>query len=139
MSDYPTVAPMLAYSDAVTALDWLSNAFGCEVRNKYVNDNGSIGHAELRFPGNGVVMLADHPSPYENPKELRANYPPAAKWYDTPYIVNGVWVQVDDVDAHFARAKANGAEILSEPLDEGHGKSYRTADLEGHRWMFSQR
>ena len=139
MNDYPTVAPILAYSDAVKALDWLSKAFGCEVANKYVNDDGRIGHAELHFPGNGVVMLSDFAPPYENPKQLQANYSPAAQWYDTPYIVNGVWIQVDDVDAHFAQAKANGAEILSEPVDEGHGKSYRTADLEGHRWMFSQR
>jgi uncharacterized glyoxalase superfamily protein PhnB len=139
MNDYPTVAPMLAYADAVKALDWLPTAFGCEVRNKYVMDDGRIGHAELHFPGNGVVMLAEHAAPYQGPKQLAANYPPATKWYDTPYIVNGVWVQVDDVDAHFARAKANGAEILSDPIDEGHGKSYRTADLEGHRWMFSQR
>jgi uncharacterized glyoxalase superfamily protein PhnB len=36
-------------------------------------------------------------------------------------------------------AENHGATILSEPVDEGHGKSYRAADLEGHRWMFSQR
>ncbi len=139
MTDYPTVAPMLAYADAAKALEWLPTAFACEVRNKYVMDDGRIGHAELHFPGNGVVMLAEQPPPYEGPNQLAQNYPPAAQWYDIPYIVNGVWVQVDDVDAHCARARAAGAHILSEPVDEGHGKSYRVADLEGQRWMFSQR
>jgi len=70
MTDYPTVAPMLTYADAVKALDWLPTAFGCKVRNRYVNDDGTIGHAELHFPGNGVVMLAEQPPPYENPKQL---------------------------------------------------------------------
>ena len=138
MTDYPTVAPMLAYADAHKAIDWLPKAFGCTVDNLYVGDDGTIGHAELHF-GDGVVMLAEQPAPYQGPKELATNYPPAAQWYDTPYIVNGVWVQVDDVDAHCAQARANGATILSEPADDGHGKAYRVADLEGHRWMFNQR
>ena len=46
---------------------------------------------------------------------------------------------VDDVDAHFARAKAAGATILSPVEQGGEGKRYRAEDLEGHRWMFMQR
>jgi uncharacterized glyoxalase superfamily protein PhnB len=47
---------------------------------------------------------------------------------------------VDDLDAHFERAKAAGATILSEPEDvpEAGIRHYRAEDLEGHRWMFSQ-
>jgi uncharacterized glyoxalase superfamily protein PhnB len=57
-----------------------------------------------------------------------------------PFVVDGVLVYVDDVDGHFARAKEGGATILSEPKDQAFGdRHYRAEDLEGHRWMFSQR
>jgi uncharacterized glyoxalase superfamily protein PhnB len=53
-----------------------------------------------------------------------------------PYIVDGVLVYVDDVQAHFERARAAGARVLSEPESDEHGTRYRVEDLEGHRWMF---
>jgi PhnB protein len=52
-------------------------------------------------------------------------------------VVDGVQVTVEDVDAHFARARAAGARLLSEPEDSPHGRLYRVEDVEGHRWMFS--
>jgi uncharacterized glyoxalase superfamily protein PhnB len=45
-------------------------------------------------------------------------------------------VYVADVDAHFERAKREGATILSELEDGFPGRRYRAEDLEGHRWMF---
>ena len=54
-------------------------------------------------------------------------------------MIDGVHVYVDDVDAHFERAKGSGATILSEPEDTPYGdRNYRVEDLEGHRWMFAQ-
>jgi uncharacterized glyoxalase superfamily protein PhnB len=53
-----------------------------------------------------------------------------------PWSVDGVLVEVDDVDAHFARAKAAGATILSDWEGGFPGRRYRAADPEGHRWMF---
>ena len=45
-----------------------------------------------------------------------------------------------DVDKHFARAKAEGARIISEPGDGfWGGRIYRSLDHEGHRWEISQR
>ena len=55
-----------------------------------------------------------------------------------PWVVDGIQVEVEDVDAHFARAKAAGAVILSEPRDNPAGRLYRAEDPEGHRWMFIQ-
>jgi uncharacterized glyoxalase superfamily protein PhnB len=47
---------------------------------------------------------------------------------------------VDDVDAHYAQARAEGATILREPEEPGIGfRLYTAEDLEGHRWMFGQR
>ena len=57
---------------------------------------------------------------------------------EVPYIIDGVLVYVDDVAAHFERARAAGAIILSPVEEAGEGKRYRAEDLEGHRWMFMQ-
>jgi PhnB protein len=56
-----------------------------------------------------------------------------------PYIIDGVLVYVENVDAHIAKARASGATILSEVESGGPGKRYRAEDLEGHRWMFVER
>jgi uncharacterized glyoxalase superfamily protein PhnB len=46
---------------------------------------------------------------------------------------------VEDVEAHFERAKAKGATILPEPGEPGVGfQIYSAEDLEGHRWMFGR-
>lgn len=132
-----TVTPMLAYENASAAIDFLTNAFGFTERFRLADDDGRIGHAELTY-GKGVVMLVDFGNGYESPKTHATTCAAARRWLDTPYIVDGVFVEVDDVYAHFERAKGAGATILSEVSDEGHGIIYRAADLEGHRWMFSQ-
>ena len=50
----------------------------------------------------------------------------------------GVHVYVDDVDAHYERAKAEGATIHTEPTDQEYGdRRYDTEDLEGHNWFFA--
>lgn len=48
-----------------------------------------------------------------------------------------VYVIVDDVDAHHARAKAAGAEIVIPPTDQHYGgRDYSARDVEGHVWSF---
>ena len=60
------------------------------------------------------------------------------RWLATPWVVDGVHVEVVDLDAHYERARAAGATILREPEDLPFGRLYSAADLEGHRWMFMQ-
>ncbi len=49
-------------------------------------------------------------------------------------------VYVDDVDAHYERAKAAGAEIEREPEDQPYGdRRYDVLDLEGQLWSFATR
>ena len=138
MGDQPTVIPMIAYEDGPAAMDWLSRAFGFSERTRMVTSEGRLSHGELQV-GDGMIMLAT-PSPhYRGPKRHRGSCDAARKWSEVPYIIDGVHVFVDDVKAHFARAKDAGATILS-PVEEGDGGlRYRAEDLEGHRWMFSQR
>ena len=52
-------------------------------------------------------------------------------------MIDGVLVEVDDLDAHFTHARAAGARILSEIEAAGGFRHYRAEDLVGHRWMFS--
>jgi uncharacterized glyoxalase superfamily protein PhnB len=51
-----------------------------------------------------------------------------------------VHVYVDDVDAHYERARAAGAEIRAEPADQPYGdRRYDAYDPEGQLWSFAQR
>ncbi len=139
MSDlYPAVIPMIAYEHGPEAMDWLARAFGFRERVRMLGENGRLSHGEMEA-GGGMIMLAT-PSPhYQGPRRHREECEAAARWSEVPYIIDGVLVYVDDVDAHFARAKAGGATILSAVEQGGEGKRYRAEDIEGHRWMFMQR
>ena len=133
------VIPMLAYENGAAAIDFLVEAFGFEERERWADDDGTIVHAELAT-GGGTVMLATPSPDYVSPKRMRELSADARKMYEVPYVIDGVLVEVDDVDAHFERAKAAGATMLSEPEDvpEAGVRHYRAEDPEGHRWMFSQ-
>ena len=133
------VIPMLAYENGAAAIDWLVEAFGFEERERWADDDGTIVHAELVISGD-TIMLATPTPDYVSPKRMRELSAEARKMFEVPYVIDGVLVEVDDVDAHFERAKAAGATILSEPEDvpDVGARHYRAEDLEGHRWMFSQ-
>ena len=123
------VTPYLAYADAPTALKFLCEAFGFEERSRHPMPDGRIGHAELGYAGESVVWLA---SVYE---ELG---------FCSPRDLSGVHSQVhcyvDDVDAHYERARNAGATVIAAPEDQAHGdRSYRAVDPEGHRWIFATR
>jgi uncharacterized glyoxalase superfamily protein PhnB len=101
--------------------------------------DGSIGHAEMQVGDGGLIMLAEPTASYQGPALHAESCEAARAWLEVPYVIDGVHVTVDDLDAHFAQARDAGARILSEPEDSGYGRAYRAADLEGHRWMFQQR
>jgi|SRR5579864_2825579 len=129
---------MIAYEDGPAAMDWLARAFGFRERARMVDATGRLTHGEMEA-GRGLIMLAT-PSPhYQGPRRHREQCAAAAQWSTVPYIVDGALVYVDDVDTHYARARAAGATILSEIEAGEHGKRYRAEDLEGHRWMFMER
>jgi PhnB protein len=138
MSEYPAVIPMIAYENGPAAMDWLARAFGFRERARMTTPDGRLSHGEMQA-GDGLIMLAT-PSPhYHGPNRHRDECEQARQWSEVPYIIDGVLVYVDDVTAHFERARAAGATILSAPEEASEGKRYRVEDLEGHRWMFMQR
>jgi uncharacterized glyoxalase superfamily protein PhnB len=138
MTRDPAVVPMLAYEDGLRAMDWLERAFGFRERMRMLTKDGRLSQGEMEA-GDGVIMLATPSPDYQSPKHHRETCDAAAAWSKVPYIIDGVLVYVENVDAHFERANAAGATILSAVETGGPGKRYRAEDLEGHRWMFIQR
>ena len=124
----PRIMPHLFYHDVGAAMDWLTSAFGFVVRNRLVDRNGKVVHGDLEV-ADSLVMLgltAEHEH-WESPESFQGK------------IISRLFIYVDDVDAHYQRAKAAGADIHSKPGDQFYGERvYEAIDLEGHRWKFAQ-
>ncbi len=121
---YPALCPYLYYEDGPAAMQWLEKAFGFRERMRVAEDDGTIRHAEMEL-GEAVIMLGTPPG-HKSPAHLGQ-------------VTVGMYVRVDDVDAHFERAKTAGAEIDSPPTDQAYGdRSYGARDPEGHQWWFYQ-
>ena len=121
----PTIYPFLRYDDAPAALDWLERAFGFRRTMEVSGPGGTVVHAQMSFD-TGVVMLgsARAATGVEEPEDALA-------------ARHGIYVAVDDVDAHFERARAAGVEITLELADTDYGsREYSARDLEGYHWSF---
>ena len=133
MTDAPrtpktTMIGTMRYDDAPRMIEWLCTAFGFTRHFVVPGDGGTIAHAQLTF-GTGMVMLG------------------TARDDEWGKLVRGVralggasgavYVVVTDADAHCARARAAGAEILYGPRDTDYGsREYCARDPEGHVWSF---
>jgi len=118
------IIPYLLYDDPARALDFLVNVFGFEERFRMPGPDGSVLHAEAGYRDNVVMLGAAKREEVASPRNL-------------PALHALVLCYVDDVDAHHARAKAAGANILAEPEDQFYGdRTYRVEDPEGHQWYF---
>ena len=127
-----TVIPGLRYKDSPKALDWLCRAFGFERHLVVPGENGTIAHAQLRF-GRGMIMLGSTGSHGGTGFDTYV----ASQREIGPVAAQRLDVVVDDADAHLARARAAGAEILLEISDQDYGgRDYTCRDLEGHIWTF---
>jgi uncharacterized glyoxalase superfamily protein PhnB len=132
------IVPFIGYEDAAAAIEWLERAFGFrERRDQRYEEGGTITHAELELDGAAIYLST--PAGYASPRTLRAESEAARRAYDNPWVIDGLFVEVDDVEAHFERAREAGATILREPEEPGIGfRIYSAEDPEGHRWMFGQ-
>jgi PhnB protein len=132
------VVPMLSFEDVGRAADWIVEAFGFEEVERY-EDERTVTHVTLRL-GDGIVFLGNPGPEYRGPKKLAEMCEAARRMLETPYVVDGVLVEVADIEAHYERARSAGATILTE-LEDNPGvgqRQYRAEDIEGHRWMFAQ-
>jgi uncharacterized glyoxalase superfamily protein PhnB len=124
----PSLGSAVFYRDPWAALDWLEKAFGFE-RSMVISDqDGRLGHAQMRF-GDGYIMVGSE----------------WAEFIASPASVGGkntqsIHVQLQDgIDAHCEGARSAGAAILQEPADQFYGdRTYGARDPEGHVWTFAQ-
>jgi len=113
------IFPAIRYEDCDRAIGWLKDAFGFEEKAVYRGEDGAIHHAELRL-GDGLIMLGQTNSTGARPDQRHS-----------------IYVAVPDPEAHYARAKAAGAEITREVADQPYGsREYGARDLEGNAWSF---
>lgn len=124
MTGAPHICPTLVYEDVKAAIELLTQGFGFTANGVYEGEDGRVVHAELAL-GNGVVMLGSRGTGSAFDKAM-AGAGPA-----------GVFVHVDDVDEHHARAVAHGVEVLTPPADQEYGaRDYMARDAEGNVWSF---
>ncbi|WDR02151.1 VOC family protein [Devosia algicola] len=126
------IIPNLRYADAPKAIEFLCDAFGFERHAVYLNevDPKIVEHAQLVW-GDRMVMVASI-----NDSEFAR-----AARMTTPTVAGGptmgLYLMVEDVDSHAARARAAGATIILGPSDQGYGgRGYSALDPEGNVWSF---
>jgi PhnB protein len=118
-----TVAPYLAVSGGVKALEFYKQAFGAAEVYKLVLPDGRLGHAEIRI-GDSIVMLADEFPEYggKSPKTLGGS----------PVSVH---LYVEDVDGFVKQAVTAGATERKPVKDQFYGdRSGQLEDPFGHLW-----
>lgn len=123
------LTPYLLYRDVGSALEWLGKAFGLmEIGDRFEGKDGTIQHAAMVVPEGGEVILMGCPGPkYKNPKKLGT-------------ATQLLYIYVDDVDKHFARAKKMKPKVINKVEDTFYGdRRYGVEDPEGHQWFFAQR
>ena len=124
----PDIYPRLAYNDERAALEYLERVFSLPEIREARTDFGDHMLAWLRV-GTGVVMIG------------RANE--EVHQISSPETIGRTTVQVmvyvHDIDSHYARAVAEGANITMTLQDAFYGeRRYEATDLEGHRWHFAE-
>ena len=118
------IIPYIFYRDIPAALDWLTKAFGFKEEMRTGTPSGGM-HGEMSFHGQRIMMG-------QGGKEWRMVSP-----RETSMATMGVFIYMDDIDAHHARAVAAGAEIQMPPQDQPYGRTYTARDLDGHPWFFT--
>lgn len=123
-SRYHTITPYLVADGARDAMAFYAAVFGAVVEGEpIVQDDGRIGHVELRI-GDSLVELAD-----EFP-EMDILGPRSRGGHSVTLTT-----YVPDVDAAYARAVELGATGEREPADQFYGaRTGVIVDPWGHRW-----
>jgi uncharacterized glyoxalase superfamily protein PhnB len=118
------IIPYLFYNDVPAALDWLGRAFAFVEEMRHATPSGGM-HAQMLLDGQRIMMGKGGASPGSGgPRDVSA-------------ATQGVFVYLAEVDAHYAKAVAAGAEITHALGDLDYGRSYSALDLEGHPWYFT--
>ena len=127
MTNPGRIVPVLTYADIAAAHDFLVRVFGFEAGGVYRNAEGEAVHGEVRS-GSAAIWL----------HRVTAEHHLASPQV-TDVANSGLFLYVDDVDAHYEHARSAGARIDGPPIDQPYGqREYGARDLEGHRWWFGK-
>lgn len=123
---YHSVTPYLSIKGAAEAIAFYKRAFGAVELSRLVMPTGEVGHAEIKI-GDSAIMLADEcdEGGFRSPQSLKGSS-------------IGLHVYVENVDAQFAQAIAEGARVIKPVEDQFYGD--RTGTLEdpfGHVWFLA--
>jgi len=114
--------PHLTYTDLAKAIHWLTSTFGFVEHYRY---GDPVQGAQLHL-GNAFIMV-------NSARPGRSS--PAALGSETQSLT----IFIDDVEAHYAQARAAGASIVEELHETAYGElQYGVEDLERHHWLFSR-
>jgi uncharacterized glyoxalase superfamily protein PhnB len=118
------ILPHVTYENVAEALDWLTNAFGFVEHYRY-GEPGRVDGAQMHL-GDAWIMLT---------RARPGRVSPAQAGHYTQSLT----IFVDDVDAHYEKAKSAGAKIVEDLNETFYGeRQYGVEDLEGHPWLFSR-
>jgi uncharacterized glyoxalase superfamily protein PhnB len=118
------ISPYLFYENAEAAADFLQRAFGFEEQERAIGGAGRL-HVTLTL-GDATLMLGQGGDDYRNPS-------------NAGQATAMIHVYLDgDVEEHRERARAAGAQILTELAEQPNGdRRYDAVDPEGHMWSFA--
>lgn len=120
-----TIFPLLRYNDARGAIQSLCAAFGFVELFSVPESGPIVRHAQLKLGTNIIMLGSVRPDEGMTSPQLAGT------------STQALCVFVDDLDAHYQRALAAGAEITSPPANTDFGShEYHARDLEGHLWTF---
>lgn len=125
----PKLLPLIRYRDPARSIEWLCDVLGFEKQRVVTHDDGGLSYAHLSFGGNLIMVTpigdAVPSDDFRLPNRI------AGPQAQSCYFV------VSDVNAHYDKAKAAGAEIVLDIKVYEHGGSrYSCRDPEGHIWNF---
>lgn len=122
---FPRVVPHLIYDDVDAALAWLTDVAGFRERMHahHGEADGTTSRAQIEIGDDGLITIGRPSIHGQSPR----------------YGVSSMlYVFVDDVSAHYERAVARGARIVTEPVVHAGDRRYQASDPEGHQWTFAE-
>lgn len=123
------IIPTLRYRDVEAAVSWLGTAFGFQLVDETRAPGGLLVSAQMSC-GAGLVMLAAVGQSVFDDLMTQPDEIGGAETQSCYFIIA-------DCDAHYARARASGAQIVLEIQEfENGGRGYMCRDPEHHLWSF---
>ena len=117
---------------APAAIDFLCAAFGFERRCVFLDEHDPtiVQHAELTWRDRMVMVYSQSDTEFSRAARMKT-----AVEAGGPTV--GLYLIIEDVDAHAEQARAAGARIILEPDDKDYGgRGYTALDPEGNVWSF---